>query len=226
MAYRSDTLIQIVQLRLINAYLVREDDGLTLIDGLVGNQTKRILAAAEALGAPIKRVLLTHAHPDHTGSIDKLLAAVPTAEFIAGRRESKILDAKPRTEPGEPKGLLLPQSGGVKSAPHRLIEDGDTVGSLQVHAAPGHSLGQLAYLDTRDETLICGDAFSTVGGVATTAERFWKFPLPGTFTWHRPTALETARRLRALDPKRLAPGHGAVVEAPGSAMDAAIARVG
>lgn len=226
MAYRSDTLTQIVQLRLINAYLVREDDGLTLIDGLMGNQTKKILAAAKTLGAPITRVLLTHAHPDHTGSIDKLLAAVPTAELIVGKRESKILNSKPRTETGEPKGLLLPQSGGVKTVPHRLIDDGDTVGSLQVHAAPGHSLGQLAYLDARDGTLICGDAFSTVGGVATTAERYWKFPMPGAFTWHRPTALETARRLRALDAKRLAPGHGAVVESPGAAMDAAIARVG
>jgi glyoxylase-like metal-dependent hydrolase (beta-lactamase superfamily II) len=38
------------------------------------------------------------------------------------------------------------------------------------------------------------------------------------------TALETARALRALDPARLAPGHGKVIEAPGAAMDAAITR--
>jgi glyoxylase-like metal-dependent hydrolase (beta-lactamase superfamily II) len=43
-------------------------------------------------------------------------------------------------------------------------------------------------------------------------------------TWHRPTALESARFLRALDPARIAPGHGKVVEDPGAAMDAAIAR--
>ena len=43
-------------------------------------------------------------------------------------------------------------------------------------------------------------------------------------TWHRPTALETAKALRALDPKRLAPGHGKVVEDPGEAMDRAIAK--
>ena len=41
---------------------------------------------------------------------------------------------------------------------------------------------------------------------------------------YRPTALETARALRALEPARLAPGHGKVVEAPLAAMDAAIAR--
>ena len=35
----------------------------------------------------------------------------------------------------------------------------------------------------------------------------------------------SARALRAMDPARLAPGHGRVVEAPGAAMDAALARV-
>ena len=38
------------------------------------------------------------------------------------------------------------------------------------------------------------------------------------------TALESAQALRALDPQRLAPGHGKVVEAPGAAMERAIAR--
>ena len=62
------------------------------------------------------------------------------------------------------------------------------------------------------------------GGVATTAKMNPRFPLPYFATWHRPTALETARALRALNPKRLAPGHGKVVEDPGAAMDAAIAK--
>ena len=43
-------------------------------------------------------------------------------------------------------------------------------------------------------------------------------------TWHKPTALTSARALRALDPSRLAVGHGKVVETPGEAMDKAIAK--
>jgi len=43
-------------------------------------------------------------------------------------------------------------------------------------------------------------------------------------TWARPTALATARALRALEPASLAPGHGRVVADPGAAMDAAIER--
>jgi glyoxylase-like metal-dependent hydrolase (beta-lactamase superfamily II) len=51
-----------------------------------------------------------------------------------------------------------------------------------------------------------------------------RFPLVGFATWHRPTALESAKALRALEPARLAPGHGKVVESPLAAMDAAIKR--
>ena len=91
-------------------------------------------------------------------------------------------------------------------------------------AAPGHTPGHVALLDTRDRTLFCGDAYSTLGGVETTAKINWRFPLPTLATWHRPTALESARALRALDPARLAPGHGKVVESPAARMDRAIER--
>jgi glyoxylase-like metal-dependent hydrolase (beta-lactamase superfamily II) len=52
-----------------------------------------------------------------------------------------------------------------------------------------------------------------------------RFPIMTVATWHRPTALASAKALRALGPERLAPGHGKIVETPGAAMDAAIARV-
>ncbi len=210
---------------LINAYLVQEGDGLTLIDGLQGNQSKRILKAAEALGSPITRITLTHAHPDHVGAVDALIAKLPGVEFAVGTREAKVLAARPRLEDGEPEGgRLLPTSGGVKSTPTRLLEPGDTVGSLRVIPAPGHSVGHIALHDERSGAVFCGDVFSTVGGVATTAGPFWRFPLPGSFTWHRPTVLESAARLADLEPSWLLPGHGAPVANPTLAMRAAIAR--
>ncbi|HMQ34509.1 MAG TPA: MBL fold metallo-hydrolase, partial [Chloroflexaceae bacterium] len=56
----------------VNAYMVREEDGLTMIDaGLPGN-ARKYLAAAAGLGAPIRRIVLTHAHADHMGSLDAL----------------------------------------------------------------------------------------------------------------------------------------------------------
>ena len=113
---------------------------------------------------------------------------------------------------------------GADTKPTRTIAPGERVGSLEVIAAPGHTPGQLVFLDTRDRTLFAADAYTTLGGVATTAKPNPRFPLPAMSTWHRPTALETAKALRALDPARLAAGHGKIVENPGAAMDAAIAK--
>ena len=112
----------------------------------------------------------------------------------------------------------------VATRPDVLLDAGDRVGSLEVVASPGHTPGHVALLDTRDRTVFCGDTFSTLGGVATSAKPNPRFPLPALATWHRPTVIESARALRALDPARLAPGHGAIVEDPGARMDAAIAK--
>ena len=82
----------------------------------------------------------------------------------------------------------------------------------------------MAFLDRRDATLLCGDTFTTIGRVATTNKVRLPFPLASMATWDGPTDLESARALRALEPARLAPGHGKVVDAPLAAMDAAIAK--
>ena len=207
----------------VNTYLVEDEGGLTVIDTMIPGSAKGIVAAAERHKLPIARILLTHAHQDHVGSLDALHDAVPDAEVIIGARERRLLKKDKSLDPGEPVDKVRGGYPGAEVEPTRTLEPGDRVGALEVYAAPGHTPGQLAFLDTRDGTLFCADAYSTLGGVATSAKANWRFPLPYLATWHRPTALATARALRALDPKRLAPGHGKVVEAPGDAMDEAIA---
>jgi glyoxylase-like metal-dependent hydrolase (beta-lactamase superfamily II) len=221
----AEQLTRVTQLGMINTFLVSEDDGLTLIDTGMRGAQKRILAAAEAAGAPIVRIALTHYHDDHSGSLDALADALPDAERLWSEREAPILAGDTSTRPGEPAGkirAIRPR----RSTATRLLNAGDRVGSLEIVAAPGHSPGQIAFLDTRDRTLIAGDAYSTIGGVATTAGPYWRFPLPGVITWDRPWALESARALRALAPSRLAVGHGRTVDDPVAAMDAAIAKRG
>jgi glyoxylase-like metal-dependent hydrolase (beta-lactamase superfamily II) len=215
---------RISQFGFVNAYLVEEDDGLTLVDTMAPGGQKKILAAAEKLGAPIVRIALTHAHGDHIGSLDKLATALPGVEVLISEREARLLKKDRTMEPGEPQSKLRGGYPGAKTEPTRTFAVGERIGSLEIHAAPGHTPGQVAFLDPRDGTLYCADTYSTLGGVATTAKPNPRFPLPALASWHRPTALESARAMRALDPSRLAPGHGKVLEAPGAAMDRAIAR--
>jgi|SRR5215467_8395603 len=206
----------------INAYLLAEDDGLTLIDtGLAGTH-RLILARAAALGMPIARIALTHAHRDHRGSLDALAAALPRVQVITSEREAPLLAGNTELRDHEPAG---PLRGGFRAAatrPARLVADGDTIGSLRVLATPGHTPGHIALFDTRDGTLYAGDAFITTFGVATSAVVRWRYPMSGLATWSPSLDLDSARRLRDLDPARLATGHGPVIEAPGPAMTRAI----
>jgi glyoxylase-like metal-dependent hydrolase (beta-lactamase superfamily II) len=217
-------ITRVSRLGFVNCYLVREDDGLTLVDCMVGGSSKKILAAAERLGAPIKRIALTHAHGDHIGSLDALAEALPGVEVIISARDARLLAKDVSLDPGEPQDKIRGSVSGANTKPTRTVTAGDRVGSLEVIAAPGHTPGHVAFLDTRDQTLICGDAFTTIGGVATTAKAPLLFPLAVMATWHKPTELETAKALRKLDPARLAPGHGKIVDGPGPQMEAAIAR--
>ena len=214
--------IRISRMRFVNAYLVEEADGLTLIDTMLPRSTKAILSRADELGRPIVRVALTHAHMDHVGSLDEIASQIHELEVLISARDARFL-AGDRSldpdEPGKPKGSWKT----MQTKPTRTVAAGDRIGSLEVVAAPGHTPGHVAFLDTRDRTLYCGDAYSTLAGVATTAKPNPRFPLPGFGTWNRPAALESARALRTLEPTRLAPGHGKVVESPLAAMDAAIA---
>lgn len=214
---------RVSRLGIVNEYLVAEDDGLTLIDtGLAGTH-RLILARAAALGMPIVRIVLTHAHRDHRGSLDALAAALPGVQVIASEREAALLAGNIELRGNEPAGTLR---GGFRAAdtrPARLVADGDLIGSLRVLATLGHTPGHLAFFDTRDGTLYAGDVFTTTRGVATSAVVPWRYPMAGLATWNRGLGLESARRLRDLDPVRLACGHGPVIEAPGPAMTRAIA---
>ena len=216
---------RISKLGLVNCYLVDEDDGLTLVDTMMPKSSKAILARAAELGKPIVRIALTHVHMDHVGSAEELAKQLPGVEVLVSQRDGRFLTGDRSLDPGEEVGKL--RGGYPKkplNAPMRRFTPGDRIGSLEVVAAPGHTPGHVAFIDTRDRTLYCGDAFTTVSKVSTTAKMHFPFPFAAMATWHAPTEIESARALRALEPTCLAPGHGPLVDSPAAAMDAAIAR--
>ena len=91
-------------------------------------------------------------------------------------------------------------------------------------AAPGHTPGHVAFLDTRDRALLAGDVFTAYGRLAVTSHRYLRFPFAAMATWNRATDLDSARALRELAPSLLAVGHGPALRDPRSAMDEAIRR--
>jgi glyoxylase-like metal-dependent hydrolase (beta-lactamase superfamily II) len=216
--------IQLTRLGFVNCYLVREADGFTLIDTGLKNSEQEILAAADAAGAPIRRILLTHAHVDHVGSVDALVGAIPGVGLYASERSLPLLRQPPDTtlRAGEAPGKIEGGLSGIRTAVTDLIEEGRLCGSLRAISTPGHIPGHLAFLDERDGTLYAGDALICIGRLSVNGWAPWYFPF--RVTQSKPTALASARRLLEFPIQRFACGHGQVRQGGLAALKAAVAN--
>jgi glyoxylase-like metal-dependent hydrolase (beta-lactamase superfamily II) len=206
----NESTTQLTRYGFVNAYLVREDDGLTLVDTTM-NAAEQILAAA---AEPIRRIALTHGHGDHVGSLDALKARLPDVEVLMPEIDAEIHAGKRE----KPKGSWPT----LRTTPDTLLRAGDRVGSLEVVASPGHTPGHVSFLDTRDRTLIAGDVFTTYGSVQVSNHFYWRFPLAAMATEDGAQDLESAKALRALEPRLLLVGHGPPVRDPVAAMERAL----
>jgi glyoxylase-like metal-dependent hydrolase (beta-lactamase superfamily II) len=217
----TDNLFRLTRFGMINCFLVREADGFTLVDTGLRGSAGAILHAATRLGASIRRIALTHAHIDHIGSLDSLMAALPTIELAIGKREARLLVKDLSLDAGENGKTLLGFTGAL-AWPSRLLVEGERVSSLQAVASPGHTPGHTAYLDVRDNALIAGDAFTTQTGVVVAGVFKPLFPFPALFSWNAALSAKSAAKLRGLNPSILAVGHGPTKSSPAREIDVAL----
>ena len=203
----------------VNLYLIDEPDGLTLIDtGLMRSGPKAVLQKINELGrqpSDLKRILITHADPDHTGGASELKAKTGATVCSSAIEKSAI-------ERGglsrEVKGNLITKAifafmgKYIMPTPpiaiDQVLSDGQILpilGGLEVLATPGHTPGHMSFWLPSQQTLIAGDAWNASTGNL----RFTSAPVH----WDYNAGCESVRKLEALHAQTTGCGHGPMVSA-------------
>jgi glyoxylase-like metal-dependent hydrolase (beta-lactamase superfamily II) len=204
----------------VNVIVVRDDDGITLIDS--GLDRPGLTARLARLGiAPsqVTRILLTHAHPDHAGGVAQLRRAGSSAPVAFGVGDLEV--GRGSIAPPEPELLTarllsrVPKPGAwgrTTAVPDATaLEDGqqlDIAGGLEVIATPGHTAGHVAFHLPARDLVVGGDVVFNV---------FRLRPSPAFLCWRTAPNLASVARLAELGAGTLALAHGAPVTEDASA---------
>lgn len=166
-----------------NTYIVGTGD-VAVIDPAVPDPVyiERVAREAGNRGR-VKVVLITHSHFDHIGGVVALVGQMPPLEGGVAAF----------TDMGEPSFVT------------RKLADGETIelggATLRALHAPGHASDHLCFLLEEDGSLFAGDVVAGFGTVVIS-------PPDGDLRDY----MSTLERLRALEVKRIYPGHGPVIE--------------
>jgi hydroxyacylglutathione hydrolase len=187
----------------INVYLAED----VLIDA--GRKWDRRRIFAELDGVEISELALTHVHPDHQGCAKWVCDAkeVPLAchaddvDAMEGRRSvgsgaaliPKIYD---RIWTGPPRKV------------DRVLTEGDEVAGFRVVHAPGHARGEVIFFRDSDRVAICGDV---VRNLSYLTGRSGVLEPPDEMTYDPAENRRSIRKLAALDPSLILPGHGPAI---------------
>jgi glyoxylase-like metal-dependent hydrolase (beta-lactamase superfamily II) len=182
---------------------------------------KAVRAASEKLG-PIKRVVLGHSHTDHRGcapSVDAPVFCHPDEVTYAERDEwpdywdmSQLPVAWVRR--------IYPMlhrrwdGGGVKIA--GTVSEGEEIAGFRVLHFPGHAPGQIGLFRESDRLALVTDTVYLIDSTRLKAlpEGEASVPHP-VWNWDHAAAKDSVRKLAALEPAKVCPGHALPLEGPG-----------
>jgi glyoxylase-like metal-dependent hydrolase (beta-lactamase superfamily II) len=189
----------------INVYLAED----VLIDA--GRRWDRRRIFSELDGVEISLLALTHVHPDHQGVAKDVCEArgVPLAchaddvEAMEGRRPVQEAGASNLVNK-----LIRKLWEGPPHKVERVLSEGDEVAGFRVVHAPGHARGEVIFFRERDRVAICGDVIRNMSYA--TGLPGVKEP-PDVFTYDPAENRRSIRKLAALNPSLILPGHGAAV---------------
>jgi glyoxylase-like metal-dependent hydrolase (beta-lactamase superfamily II) len=198
----------------MNGYLVRHNNGLTLVDaGLsgFGASVEKALAALGASWDDITHIFITHAHPDHVGDLANIQTKT-NAQTLAHRLETPVVRGEVPV-PGPDRKMLpffsrlmnsMQPSGALPPARvDRALNDDDALDEIgaQVVFLPGHAPGQIGLWLPDEGSLIAGDMVFHYP--------FFGLSLPlraATFNWEQ--TRQTVKKAAQMDIKNLMVGHG------------------
>jgi glyoxylase-like metal-dependent hydrolase (beta-lactamase superfamily II) len=183
-----------------------------VIDTSLASAPAKILEQLQAKGyqpGDVKRILLTHAHPDHVAGLPQL-KALTGAQVIASTLEKPVIEGEmpvqrpPREALSGLARMIPPSETRFERTPvDRVVEDGETLTEvmegLQVVATPGHAPGHIAFWQPDKRFLFCGDVIFHVFGL--------RLPL-APFTVDMAENIRSIRRLAELDASVVCFGHG------------------
>jgi glyoxylase-like metal-dependent hydrolase (beta-lactamase superfamily II) len=148
-------------------------------------------------GAPIRWILATHTHPDHS----------PGVRLLAERTGAEVLG---RPAPDD-------DHQDTSFAPSRLLDDGDTLVTdeftLTALHTPGHASNHLCFLHESTNWLVTGD--HVIDGSTVVIN-----PPDGNMKQY----LESLKRVKALNAAAFLPGHGDRIDEPAKVVDWIIAH--
>jgi len=179
----------------------------TLVDAGMPGKADRIISALANIGVQplhVKRIIITHHHFDHVGSLWELKRRTGAQVYAHHRDADYISGKRPRRPPRHFSGRLLhtlmnvgltPQVPGVEV--DQRVNDGDRIGGFNVIHTPGHTPGHICLL--REGYLFCGDLLlATPGEFRET---------PHIFTADLPTARASIRRIAKLNFEVICASH-------------------
>ncbi|MCJ7654215.1 MAG: MBL fold metallo-hydrolase [Dehalococcoidia bacterium] len=197
-----------------NAYLLVDDDGLTLVDTGFFGRADRILEQIKELGyspSDINRIIITHHHADHVGSLAEL-KRVTQAEVIAHPADAPYIDGTlPKPGPASPQWLSKFSARfswlwvTEPVAVDTLVNDGDELpilGGIKILHTPGHTPGSICLYLQSKKLLIAGDLL---------AHRFGLRLPSRMFTVDIAQEIQSVKRIASLEFDIICFGHGSPI---------------
>jgi glyoxylase-like metal-dependent hydrolase (beta-lactamase superfamily II) len=188
---------------LINVYLAEDvliDAGRRWDSGRIRKQTA---------GLELSLLALTHVHPDHQGCA----AMVCEEHGIPLACHADDVDAMEGRRPVAATRHPLARTFGKlwQGPPHkvdRVLQEGDEVAGFRVIHAPGHAPGEVIFFRESDRVAICGDV---IRNISFTTLRTRLDQPPADLTPDPVENRRSIRKLAALNPSLILPGHGPAI---------------